>query len=395
MHHTLHEIDDINTFIDIRRKIHSYPELAFEEYLTSKTIIDFLTKQKIEYIRIGDTGVVAKISKNTSLKSIGLRADMDALPIQESNTFAHASKHSGVMHACGHDGHVAILLCAAYHLKHHIEFDGTVYCIFQPAEEQGGGAAKMIEQGLFDICPMDNIFALHNWPSMPEGFFGIRKGGIMASSNEFRIDIQGKGGHAAMPEQTHDPIVCGASIIQGLQTILTRNISPFEQTVLSITQVQGGGSATNIIEDDMWIGGTVRTFNVEVLNHIEQRMHDIALNIAQAHNCTIKFTFKRSYPPTINSEAETNMLANVLTNTFGQERVNTNIMPSMGAEDFSFMLQQKNGSYFFLGNGNGEGRAHGHGLGPCQLHNDSYDFNDNLIKIGAQAWIALIAHYLS
>jgi amidohydrolase len=298
------------------------------------------------------------------------------------------------MHACGHDGHVATLLCAAYHLKHNIEFNGVIYCIFQPAEEHGGGAAKMIEQGLFNICPMDNVFALHNWPGMPEGHFGLRTGGIMASSNEFRIDIQGKGGHAAMPEQTHDPIVCGALIIQAFQSILTRNISTFEQAVLSITQVHAGGAATNIIEDDMWIGGTVRTFNLHVLDQIEKRMHDIAFNIAQAHNCTIDFEFKRSYPPTINSEAETNMLAEVLIKTFGREYVNINVMPSMGAEDFSFMLQEKKGSYFFLGNGDGEGRENGHGLGPCQLHNDSYDFNDNLIKIGAKAWIALVQHYL-
>jgi hippurate hydrolase len=392
------DIHHIQESIKLRQHIHTYPELSFKEHLTTQTIIDFLEQNNILYEKICETGVIAIIKKsknNTNNKSIGLRADIDALPIQEQNSFEYASKHNGVMHACGHDGHTAILMCTAYNLQHNIDFEGTVYCIFQPAEEHGAGAAKMIEHGLFTKFDIDCIFAMHNWPDIKEGHFGLKSGAIMASSNEFRIDIQGKGGHAAMPHQTNDPILCSAEIMLAFQIILTRNISPLEQAVISITQMHGGGDATNIIPDSAWIGGTVRTFSIDTLDIIQKRMEEMANHVANAHNCTVNFKFTRNYPPTINTLAETQLVSKVLTNTFGADCVNENVTPTMGAEDFSFMLQQKKGCYFFIGNGNGSHRQVGHGLGPCQLHNHSYDFNDNLVELGAKVWIELVKEYLS
>ncbi len=388
------DIKHVQESIKLRRHIHTYPELAFKEHLTAQTIIEFLEQNNILYEKICETGIVAIIKKGNGNKSLGLRADIDALPIQEKNNFEHASKHQGVMHACGHDGHTAILMCAAYNLKHHIDFDGTAYCIFQPAEEHGAGAARMIEQGLFTKFNMDCVFAMHNWPDIPQGNFGLKTGAIMAGSNEFCIEIQGKGGHAAMPHQTNDPIICCAEIILAFQTILSRNISPLEQAVVSVTQIHGGGDASNIIPDNTWIGGTVRIFSFEILDKIEQRMKQIADNIAQAHDCKINFQFTRNYPPTINTIEEVNLVSKVLQKTFGKDKVNENVTPTMGAEDFSFMLQQKKGCYFFIGNGNGTHRQIGHGLGPCQLHNHSYDFNDNLVELGAKVWVELVKEYL-
>lgn len=378
----------------IRRDIHAHPELCYEEQRTADVIASKLTEWGIPIIRgMGLTGVVGMIKSGTSDRAIGLRADMDALPVQEINTFAHTSKHHGKMHACGHDGHVAMLLGAAHYLSTHRNFDGTIYLIFQPAEEGGGGAARMMEDGLFTQCPMEAVFGMHNWPGVAVGTFGVRPGPMMASSNEFEVVVKGKGSHAAQPHKGIDPIMIAVQIAQSWQTILTRNKNPNESAVLSITQIHAG-SATNIIPDEATLIGTVRTFSTEVLDLIEDRMRSIAVHTAQAFDAEINFRLKRSYPPLINHAKETAFVIDVLHSLVGEENVDAHVEPTMGAEDFAFMLQQKPGCYVFIGNGEGDHRSAGHGLGPCNLHNPSYDFNDHLLPIGATYWVRLAESYL-
>ena len=373
----------------IRRNIHAHPELCYEETRTSDLVAEKLTAWGIPVLRgMGITGVVGVIRRGSSLAAIGLRADMDALPMQEFNTFAHASRHDGKMHACGHDGHTAMLLGAAHHLAKHGSFDGTVYVIFQPAEEGGAGAQKMIEDGLFEQCPMQAVYGMHNWPGAPTGSFGVTPGPMMASSNEFEVIVRGKGAHAAQPHKGIDPIMVAVQIAQSWQTIVSRNKSPLDAGVLSITQIHAG-SATNVIPDDATLIGTVRTFTVPVLDLMEQRMRDVATHTAAAFGADVEFNFKRNYPPLINHALETAFAVGVMQKIVGVENVNASVEPTMGSEDFAFMLQHKPGCYVFLGNGDGGHRDTGHGLGPCNLHNPSYDFNDDLLPIGATYWIEL------
>ena len=373
----------------IRRDLHAHPELCYEEQRTSDVVADKLSEWGIPVIRgLGITGVVGIIKNGTSSRAIGLRADMDALPMQETNTFDHASRHPGKMHACGHDGHTAMLLGAAKHLAEHRNFDGTIYLVFQPAEEGGAGARRMIEDGLFEQFPMDAIYGMHNWPGMAAGTFGVVAGPMMASSNEFRVVIKGKGAHAAQPHRGVDPIMVAVNIAQSWQTIISREKSPLDTAVLSITQIHAG-SATNIIPGEAVMIGTVRTFTTPVLDLIEQRMQDMATHIAAGFNATVEFGFKRNYPPLVNHPAQTAVAVAAMRDVVGQDQVDDNVEPTMGAEDFAFMLQAKPGCYVFLGNGEGDHRAAGHGLGPCQLHNASYDFNDGLLPIGASYWIRL------
>jgi hippurate hydrolase len=379
----------------IRRDIHAYPELCFEEQRTADVIAQKLTEWGIPLIRgMGVTGVVGVIRSGDSKRAIGLRADMDALPVQESNTFAHASRHPGKMHACGHDGHMAMLLGAAHYLARHRNFDGTVYVIFQPAEEGGGGAARMMEDGLFEQCPMDAIFGMHNWPGLAVGAFGVTSGPMMASSNEFEVTINGKGAHAAQPHKGIDPIMVAIQIAQAWQTIISRNKSPIDAAALSITQIHAG-SATNVIPDDATLVGTVRTFDLPVLDLIENRMRAIAQHTAAAFDASVCFQFKRNYPPLINHEKEAAFAARVLKSLVGADKVNDKMEPTMGAEDFAFFLQKKPGCYVFIGNGEGDHRSGGHGLGPCNLHNASYDFNDALLPIGASYWVRLAETWLA
>jgi hippurate hydrolase len=379
----------------IRRDIHAHPELCYEEQRTADVIAQKLTEWGIPVIRgLGKTGVVGIIRNGDSKRAIGLRADMDALPVQEVNTFPHASRHPGKMHACGHDGHVAMLLGAAHYLSRHRNFDGTVYVIFQPAEEGGRGASRMMEDGLFEQCPMDAIFGMHNWPGVAAGTFGVTPGPMMASSNEFEVTVIGKGAHAAQPHKGVDPIMVAIQIAQGWQTIISRNRSPIDAAVLSITQIHAG-SATNVIPDEATLIGTVRTFDLPVLDLIESRMRSIAEHTAAAFDASVRFQFKRNYPPLINHERETAFVADVLKSMVGADQVDDKVEPTMGAEDFAFFLQQKPGCYVFIGNGDGDHRSGGHGLGPCNLHNPSYDFNDALLPIGGTYWVRLAEAWLA
>ncbi|WP_395009855.1 M20 aminoacylase family protein [Undibacterium sp.] len=379
----------------IRRDIHAHPELCFEEFRTAELVAKKLESWGIPMIRgLAGTGVVGIIKRGESSRALGLRADMDALPMQEINQFAHASQHAGKMHACGHDGHTAMLLGAAHYLSQANDFDGTVYLIFQPAEEGGGGARRMIEEGLFQQCPMDAVFGMHNWPGIAVGSFGVKTGGMMASSNEFEVTVHGKGAHAAQPQKGIDPVMIAVQIAQSWQTIVSRNVNPLEPAVLSLTQIHSG-SATNVIPDDAKLIGTVRTFSTEVLDLIEARMEKIANATAAAFDAEVDFKFKRNYPPLINHEKETQFAIQVMRDLVGSEQVNVQVEATMGAEDFAYMLQHKPGCYVFLGNGDGDHRSVGHGLGPCNLHNPSYDFNDDLLPIGASYWVRLVQSFLA
>jgi amidohydrolase len=378
----------------IRRDIHAHPELCFEEQRTSDVIARSLTDWGIPIHRgLGKTGVVGIVKNGSSPRAVGLRADIDALPITERNSFAHASRHAGKMHACGHDGHTAMLLAAAKHLARHRQFDGTVYLIFQPAEEGGGGAREMIRDGLFEQFPMEAVFGAHNWPGLKAGQFAVRSGPVFASSNEFRITIRGKGAHAAMPHLGIDPVPVACQMVQAFQTIITRNKRPIDTGVISVTMIHAG-EATNVVPESCVLEGTVRTFTTEVLDLIERRMKTVAEATAAAFECSCDFEFMRNYPPTINHPAESDFVQQVAADVVGAANV-LEFEPTMGAEDFSYFLQHKPGCYFLIGNGDGAHREGGHGLGPCMLHNPSYDFNDDLIPLGATMWVRLAEQWLA
>ncbi len=391
-------IDSISAQSDaiarIRKDIHAHPELRFEEHRTADLVAQQLTAWGIPIHRgLGGTGVVGIIKNGASDRALGLRADMDALPILEKNTFEHASRHHGKMHACGHDGHTAMLLGAAQHLAQHRHFDGTVYLIFQPAEEGGGGAREMIRDGLFEQFPMQAVFGMHNWPGMAAGTFAVSPGPVMASSNEFKVTIQGKGGHAALPHTTLDPLPVACQMVQAFQTIITRNKKPIDAGVISVTMIHAG-EATNVVPDRCELQGTVRTFTLEVLDMIEARMRQIAEHTCAAQGLTCTFEFLRNYPPTINAVAEAEFAKLVMTDLVGPDQVLVQ-EPTMGAEDFAYMLQAKPGAYCFIGNGDGDHRSVGHGAGPCTLHNPSFDFNDALLPLGASYWVRLVERWLS
>ena len=381
----------------VRRDIHAHPELCFEEVRTADVVAQKLTEWGIPIHRgLGKTGVVGIVKGRdggANGRAIGLRADMDALPMQEFNTFAHASKHQGKMHACGHDGHVAMLLAAAQHFARHRNFDGTVDRNAQPAEEGGGGARVMIEDGLFEQFPMEAVYGMHNWPGMPVGTFAVSPGPVMASSNEFKITIRGKGGHAALPHTGIDPVPIACGMVQTFQTIISRNKKPVDAGVISVTMIHAG-EATNVVPDSVELQGTVRTFTLEVLDLIEKRMQQIAEHTCAAHDAVCEFEFVRNYPPTVNSAPEAEFARAVMTSIVGESNVLAQ-EPTMGAEDFAYMLQAKPGAYCFIANGDGAHREMGYGGGPCMLHNPSYDFNDDLIPLGATYWVKLAEEWLA
>ncbi len=387
-------VSQTESLVSIRRDLHAHPELCFKEVRTAQTVANLLTQWGIEIHQgLGTTGVVGVIKSGTSKRAIGLRADMDALPLQEGNTFAHASRHPGHMHACGHDGHTAMLLAAAQHLAQHRNFDGTVYLLFQPAEEGGGGAREMIKDGLFERFPMQAVFGMHNWPGLEVGQFALSPGAVMASSNEFRITIKGKGSHAALPHNGIDPVLIAAQLVQAFQGIITRNKKPVDAGVISVTMIHAG-QATNVIPDSCELRGTVRTFSTAVLDMIEARMRKLSEHLCAAHEAQCEFHFNRNYPPTINHTSETHFVQEVIRDMFGADRLQAQ-EPTMGAEDFSFMLQEVPGAYFFIGNGDGVHREIGHGAGPCMLHNPSYDFNDQLLPLGGSLWVNLVEQWFA
>jgi amidohydrolase len=378
----------------LRRDIHAHPELCFEERRTSDLIARALEGWGIPIHRgLAKTGVVGIVKAGTSSRAVGLRADIDALPMTEFNKFAHASTYPGKMHACGHDGHTAMLLAAAKHLARQRDFDGTVYLVFQPAEEGGGGAREMVKDGLFEKFPMEAIFGAHNWPGMAVGQFAVNAGPSFASSNEFKIVIRGKGSHAALPHNGVDPVPIACQMVQAFQTIITRNKRPIDAGVISVTMIHAG-EATNVVPDSCVLEGTVRTFTLEVLDLIERRMREIAQHTAAAFGAECDFEFHRNYPPTINHAAETEFFRRVARAVAGEANVHE-FEPTMGAEDFSYFLLEKPGCYFLVGNGDGSHRIGGHGLGPCMLHNPSYDFNDDLIPLGATMWVELARAWLA
>jgi amidohydrolase len=376
----------------IRRDLHRHPELCFDEQRTSELIAARLTEWGIPVIRgLGRTGVVGVVKNGSSARALGLRADIDALPMSEANRFAHASSYPGRMHACGHDGHTTMLLAAARHLSRYRNFDGTVYLIFQPAEEGGGGAREMIKDGLFERCPMEAIFGAHNWPGLAAGHFALAPGPVFASSNEFRIVLRGKGAHGAMPHLGLDPVPAACQLVQAFQTIINRNKRPIDTGVISVTMIHAG-EATNVIPESVELQGTVRTFSVGVLDLIERRMRELSQGIGQAFELGVEFDFHRNYPPTVNHAAETAFVRRAL---LGMGASVHDFEPTMGAEDFSYYLEHKPGCYFLIGNGDGAHRPEAAGAGPCTLHNPSYDFNDALIPVGGTMWVRLAEAWLN
>ncbi len=378
---------DASALVALRHDLHAHPELAFEEHRSSDVVAAFLESHGVEVHRgLAGTGVVGVLKKGTSPRAIGLRADLDALPLHEQNLFPHRSRHAGRMHACGHDGHTAMLLGAAQELAASNEFDGSVIFIVQPAEETDGGARVMIEQGLFERFQVDAVFGMHNWPGLPAGQFAVHNGPVMACADQFDIILRGHGGHAAMPQQARDPLIAGAALVQALQTVISRTLDPLDPAVLSITRFFAGGEAYNVIPGEARIGGTVRAFRGEVQDRIESALERIAAGIAAAHGVQAQVDYRRGYPPTINSGAEARLCAEVAGVVAGNDQVRTDLPPSMGAEDFSYMLREKPGCYVWIGNGEAEGG--------CMLHNPHYDFNDTILPLGVAYWVALVQRIL-
>jgi hippurate hydrolase len=383
--------------VALRREIHAHPELNYEELRTAALVARQLASWGVEVHRdIAVTGVVGLIhgrDGGACGRAVGLRADMDALPMQEHNHFAHASTQPGKMHACGHDGHTAMLLAAARHLAATRGFDGTVVLIFQPAEEGGGGAKRMVDEGLFQRFPMEAVFGMHNWPGYAQGTLAVSPGPVMASASFFRAVVHGIGGHAALPHRGVDPVPLACQLVTAWQCIVSRNVRPIDTAVLSVTMLHAG-EATNVIPERCEIQGTVRTFRDEVLDLVERRMGQIAEHTCAAAGARCEFEFQRRAPAVVNHRHEAEFARRVMAGIVGEAQALPQ-EPAMASEDFAFMLQAKSGAYCFIGNGDGDHRAIGHGAGPCMLHNPSYDFNDALIPLGATYWVRLAEAWLA
>ena len=384
-------IEDVNELQKLmqewRRDIHKHPELAFHENRTAEMVTQNLESFGAEvFTGIGKTGVVGKLTNGKSDNAIGLRADMDALPMQENNDFSYRSINEGVFHGCGHDGHTAMLLGAAKYLSLTKEFDGTVYFIFQPAEEAAGGAPEMIKDGLFEKFRMTSIYGMHNMPGMPVGQFGIRSGHMFAAFAPFDIEITGIGGHAAMPQNCIDPIIISSSVIQALQTIVSRNIDPFKPSVISVTQVHAG-DAYNVIPDKVKLCGGVRYFDQGSGLIIKQRIEEVLQGICSTFGASFILNYDELYPVLSNHEKETDIAVTAASDLVGTEQVDAEIPATAGSEDFAFMLQEKPGAYILIGNGDGEGG--------CMIHHSNYDFNDRILPLGASYWIQLTENVLT
>ena len=376
-----------DTLIAWRRDIHAHPELGFQEQRTSDLVAERLAGFGIEVHRgIGKTGFVGRLRLGNSPRTIGLRADMDCLPILEANNFAHRSTDDGRMHACGHDGHTVMLLGAARHLAETRNFDGTVHFIFQPAEEGLGGAEAMVRDGLFERFPCDVIFGMHNRPGLAVGKFQIRTGAMMAGGAFFDIAITGRGAHGARPESGIDPVVVAAHITTGLQTIVARNVRPQDTAVVSVTQIHGG-DAYNVIPERAVLRGTVRCFSTATMNLVEERMRRIAEGVASGFGARAELDFRALFPPLVNHADETDFIADTAAEIVGPENINRNAPVTMASEDFSYMLNAVPGAYIQIGNGDGEGA--------CEVHNPGYDFNDGALPFGAALFVGLVERRLA
>jgi hippurate hydrolase len=371
----------------LRRDIHAHPELAFNEQRTAQKVADYLENLGLEVHRgIARTGVVAKLSAGTGARAIGLRADMDALPLKELNTFPHHSTHDGKMHACGHDGHTAMLLGAAEALSQLRDFDGTVYFIFQPAEEHEGGGRVMVEEGLFERFPMDMVFGLHNWPGLPAGSFAVTEGPVMAGTDRFEIEITGRGGHAAMPHQAVDVVLAGSALVQALQSLVSRNTDPLDSAVVSVTRFHAG-HADNVLPETAVLGGTVRSLNGELQDALEQGVRRVCSGIEATYQVSTGLRYERGYPPTVNAAGPSAIARDVAQQVAADGRVYLQLPPSMGAEDFAYMAKVVPACYVWLGNGPGDGG--------CMLHSPHFDFNDEIIATGIRYWVRLAQRALA
>ena len=371
--------DDIAAW---RHDLHRHPEILYEVHRTAASVADKLGRFGVDEVvtGLGRTGVVGVIrgATNHSGRVIGLRADMDALPIHETSGAAWASTVPGKMHACGHDGHTAMLLGAARYLAETRNFDGTAVVIFQPAEEGGAGGLAMVEDGLMERFAIDEVYGMHNMPGIPVGDFAMRPGPIMAATDEFRITVNGVGGHAARPHGTIDPILVGTALVQALQSIVSRSVNPIDSAVVSVTRFHAG-EATNVIAETAEIAGTARTLKPEIRDLVERRMGEIVAGLAAAHGTTIDLAYRRNYPVTRNHAAQVGFAAEVAAEIVGESRVDTDVPPLMGGEDFAYMLEKRPGAMVFIGNGDSAG-----------LHNPAYDFNDEAIAFGCSYWVRLV-----
>ncbi|MFN5776170.1 MAG: M20 aminoacylase family protein [Burkholderiaceae bacterium] len=387
LRHSLSE--RVGEFIALRREIHAHPELAFQEHRTAALVARKLTDWGYEVATgLGSTGVVGTLRRGRGSRRLGIRADMDALPITEATGHAWSSQTPGVMHACGHDGHTATLLAAARHLAEHGDFDGTLHLIFQPAEEGAAGAVRMMDDGLFERFPCDTLFALHNMPGSPTGHFTFRAGATMASSDNVTITLQGIGGHGAMPHTTADPLVAASSIVMALQTVVSRNVDPLHTAVVTVGALQAG-QANNVIPDQATFKLSVRALDPEVRSLLKQRIHELVTQQAASYRVRADIDWQDGYAVLINDSACTTLAVELATRLFGAERVTPQGAPITASEDFAFMLQRVPGCYFFVGNG-AAGTP-----GACMVHNPGYDFNDDIIADGAAFWSALVHEVLA
>ena len=378
-------------FVALRRDIHRHPELGFEEFRTSDLVAERLARWGYAVERgLGGTGVVGQLRRGCGPKRLGLRADMDALPIVEATGLPHASCHHGVMHACGHDGHTAMLLAAAHHLATQGDFAGTLNLIFQPAEEGQGGALRMMEDGLFAKYPCDAIFAMHNMPGHPQGKLLLRDGAAMASSDHVTITLEGSGGHGAMPHVAIDPVVAGAAIVMGLQTIVARNVPPLHMAVITVGAFQAG-EANNVIPQTATLKLSVRSLDRAVRQLLNRRIRELVEAQAHSYGCQATVDFQGGYPVLVNTQPETEFARQVALELLGADQVVLQTAPLTGSEDFAFMLEQVPGSYLFIGNGDAASGGHG----ACMVHNPNYDFDDGNIAIGSAYWVRLTERFLS
>jgi len=378
-------------FVALRHDIHRHPELGFQEFRTSDLVAQRLQAWGYEVARgLGGTGVVGQLRRGNGKRRLGLRADMDALPIHEATGLPHASVHAGLMHACGHDGHTAILLAAARHIAQSVDFHGTLNLIFQPAEEGLGGAKKMMQDGLFERFPCDAIFAMHNMPGFPRGTLLLRDGPTMASSENITITLRGVGGHGAMPHLAADPVVAGAAIVMGLQTIVSRNVAPLQMSVITVGSFQAG-VANNVIPDEAVLKLSVRSLDREVHQLLLRRIGELAHLQAQSHGVQATVDFQGGYPVLVNTRAETDFARQVALELLGPQAVTLQAEPLTGSEDFAFMLDEVPGCYLYIGNGDQASGGHG----ACMVHNPNYDFDDANIPVGAAYWSLLAQRFLA